>query len=116
MTFFAEKLTWKSTPQNEDYIAPRRNHACTSFGKYMLIHGGLDQQGTTLSDSWLFNLETYSWMSVYIDSETPTPFLSHHSCVAVFNNPSKITDIYSKRSFDYKDKVPKTPKNPKKII
>lgn len=91
---------WRGVPQTDSFISPRRNHSCCSFSKFMLVHGGLDQNGITLDDMWIFNMDRNTWVSPNIDSHDQLPLLSHHTCVPVFTNPNRINDIYSKKSFN----------------
>lgn len=91
-------MNWMNHSTSSDFVVPRRNHACTSFNKYMLVHGGIDQQGQILKDIWGYNLEYNKWVTIQIDGEIAA--LSHHTMTAIFTNPWKIGDIYSKRSCD----------------
>ena len=75
------------------FLKLRRNHVACLVGQQMFVHGGLDEFGEYLDDSFLLNLSNnYRWYKANITSYVPPPKLGYHSCCLVVpkniqNNP-----------------------------
>jgi hypothetical protein len=66
------------------FLKLRRNHVACLVGQQMFIHGGLDEFGEYLDDSYLLNLSNnYRWYKANITSYVPFPKLGYHSCCLV---------------------------------
>ena len=66
------------------FLKLRRNHVACLVGQQMFVHGGLDEFGEYLDDSYLLNLSSnYRWYKTNITSYAPLPKLGYHSCCLV---------------------------------
>ena len=54
--FNTETYEWKLVRALGDYIYPRRHHACCIVGKYMFVHGGIDNKSTYLNDLFIYDI------------------------------------------------------------
>ena len=72
------------------YLKLRRNHVACLVGIHMFIHGGIDEEGNYLSDSFLLSLNNgYKWAKAKIQGfrkNTFFPKLAYHSCCLVVGN------------------------------
>ena len=77
--------TWTLGQLNTSmFLKLRRNHVACLVGQQMFIHGGVDEYGEYLDDSYLLNLtNTYRWFKTSILSFGPLPKLGYHSCCLV---------------------------------
>jgi hypothetical protein len=55
-----EMKTFRSGP---DGVPPRRAHASTIYGKYLIVHGGINTRGNYLNDLYYFDLSVYFALS-----------------------------------------------------
>ena len=73
--------------------SPRKHHAVCSFGRYMLVSGGIGQEESFLKDWWAFDAETHIWKEVLVDLRKWEP-ISKHRMAGVFKQAPK--DLYTK--------------------
>lgn len=96
--FNIDTLKW-STPNAytfSKHIKLRRNHIACLVGNQMFIHGGSDEEGNFLNDSYLLNLNPIKWVSCNISNEE-APRLAFHSCCLVLQEDLRLnttTTIY----------------------
>ena len=81
----------------------RKSHIAVFIGNQMLIHGGINEEGKVLDDTYLFNMHTLTWNKCIINKIDHHPKLWGHACCLVIPgqilyNP-KFT-IYSYPEFD----------------
>ena len=81
----------------------RKSHIAVFIGNQMLIHGGINDEGKVLDDTYLFNMHTLTWNKCIINKIDHHPKLWGHACCLVIPgqilyNP-KFT-IYSYPEFD----------------
>eukprot|EP00002_Diphylleia_rotans_P016595 TRINITY_DN322_c0_g1_i1.p1 TRINITY_DN322_c0_g1~~TRINITY_DN322_c0_g1_i1.p1 ORF type:complete len:2502 (+),score=409.05 TRINITY_DN322_c0_g1_i1:87-7592(+) len=78
----ADLVRKKIHPGNYTFSTPRRrkDHCMTAVGSKVLLFGGLDPAGTTLSDLWEFNPGQNIWNEKILNDKASLPSLSHHSC------------------------------------
>ena len=83
----------------------RRNHIASSIGNQMFIHGGINESGKYLNDSYLLSYKPLKWNIPIINSKIELPPMAYHSCCLVIpekiRNSSKF-NIY-KSTDDIKD-------------
>ena len=91
---------WASNNNNYFLFKLRRNHIACLIGSQMLIHGGVDENGEILDDSYLLNLNNnLIWSKTSIMPILIPPKLAYHSCCLVitsdilFNNKFSIYRI-----------------------
>ena len=66
------------------FLKLRRNHISCLIGNQMFIHGGIDEEGEYLDDSYLLNLNgQFRWIKASIMLYEPPPKLGYHSCCLV---------------------------------
>ena len=69
------------------YLKLRRNHVACLVGQQMFVHGGIDEYGDYLDDSYLLSLgNTYRWSKALISNygkRSRFPKLAFHSCCLV---------------------------------
>ena len=66
------------------FLKLRRNHVACLVGQQMFVHGGVDEYGEYLDDSYLLNLSgTYRWFKASTIAYGPSPKLGYHSCCLV---------------------------------
>jgi len=77
--------SWTMTQLNTSiFLKLRRNHVACLVGQQMFIHGGVDELGEYLDDSYLLNLSgTYRWLKASTIAYGSTPKLGYHSCCLV---------------------------------
>ena len=70
---------------NETGIIPekRRNHIAIFIGQQMFIHGGINENGNVLNDSFLLNVNQLRWSKCNIDKMCHCPKLFGHACSLV---------------------------------
>ena len=78
---------WETNNYNSTiYLKLRRNHVACLVGSQMFIHGGIDEEGNYLCDSFLLNLNNNIWMKAKINhfrKHITLPKLAYHSCCLV---------------------------------
>ena len=74
------------------YLKLRRNHIACLVGQQMLVHGGIDEEGEYLDDTFLLSLgNTYKWSKGKFSNFNKRhrfPKLAYHSCCLVI--PSEL--------------------------
>ena len=77
--------SWTSPQLNTTmFLKLRRNHVACLVGQQMFIHGGVDEYGEYLDDSYLLNLPgIYRWFKASTIAYGQTPKLGYHSCCLV---------------------------------
>ena len=76
--------SWLNNIYNYFIFKLRRNHIACLIGSQMLIHGGVDETGEILDDSYLLNLNSnYIWAKTSIMPILIPPKLAYHSCCLV---------------------------------
>ena len=66
------------------FLTLRRNHVACLVGQQMFVHGGVDEFGEYLDDSYLLNLSgNYRWFKATTISYGQSPKLGYHSCCLV---------------------------------
>ena len=99
---FSEKKMLNNTIYGEK-PENRKSHIAVFVGPQMLIHGGINEEGKTLDDSYLFNMHLLTWNKCIINKICQYPKLwGHSSCLVI---PSQILynpkfNIYSFPEFD----------------
>ena len=80
--------TWSQNNYNNYFLFKlRRNHIACLIGSQMLIHGGVDETGEILDDSYLLNLSTnLIWSKTSIMPILIPPKLAYHSCCLVLTS------------------------------
>lgn len=79
------------------FVKERRNHAAAAINQFMVVYGGIDQQGKNLADLWLYNMELNAWR--YLHSTEKLPMLSHHTLTSVVTNyKGKMVDLFSPKN------------------
>ena len=81
----------------------RKSHIAVFVGSHMLIHGGINDEGKVLDDSYLFNMHTLTWNKCIINKIGIYPRLWGHACCLVI--PGQILynpkfNIYTFPEFD----------------
>ena len=79
--------TWTTNISNYFLFKPRRNHIACLIGAQMIIHGGVDERGEILDDSYLLNLNSnLIWAKTSIMPILIPPKLAYHSCCLVITS------------------------------
>ena len=79
--------SWSSNNYNYFLFKQRRNHIACLIGSQMLIHGGVDENGEILDDSYLLNLNNnLIWSKTSIMPILIPPKLAYHSCCLVITS------------------------------
>ena len=70
---------------NEGGVHPenRRNHIAIFIGQQMFIHGGINENGKVLNDSYILNVHHLKWNKCLIDKNCHCPKLFGHACSLV---------------------------------
>ena len=70
---------------NEGGVHPenRRNHIAIFIGQQMFIHGGINENGKVLNDSYILNVHHLKWNKCLIDKNCHCPKLFGHACCLV---------------------------------
>jgi len=85
-------------------LAYRRNHIAESVGNFMFIHGGIDDNGKILNDSWLLDYQTLKWQrtEIKIPITTKLPALANHaSCLVVSSEIRTNSNFHIYKSSDF---------------
>jgi hypothetical protein len=82
--FNLEDKIW-TTPQivSKNMVQLRRNHVAKVIGHQMFIHGGINENGEYLSDSFLFNFYPPRWSQCVIIDPNSAPCLAGHAACLV---------------------------------
>ena len=76
--------TW-STPLivSKNILQLRRNHIAKVIGHQMFIHGGINENGEYLNDSFLFTFYPQRWNQCIITDPANAPYLTGHAACLV---------------------------------
>ena len=61
----------------------RRNHIAIFIGNQMLIHGGINENGKVLNDTYLLSVNQLKWHKCIMDKNSYSPKLCGHACSLV---------------------------------
>ena len=83
--------SWLTNSYNYFLFKLRRNHIACLIGSQMLIHGGIDEDGQILDDTYLLNLNNnnnnnFVWSKASIMPILIPPKLAYHSCCLVITS------------------------------
>ena len=82
-----EQNYWEMNNYNSTiFLKLRRNHVACLVGSQMFIHGGIDEDGNYLCDSFLLSLNNNKWAKAKINNfrrNIILPKLAYHSCCLV---------------------------------
>ena len=85
--FNLETNTWINASTNCLFFKLRKNHISCLIGQQMFIHGGIDENGEFLDDSYLLNLTSnFNWTKASIMPLFIPPKLAYHSCCLVISS------------------------------
>ena len=88
--------SWVNNYYNYFLYKLRRNHIACLIGPHMLIHGGVDENGEILDDSYLLNLNSnLIWSKTSIMPILIPPKLAYHSCCLVITSDIKYNNKFS---------------------
>ena len=73
---------------NKTNVIWRKNHIAEIIGQFMLIYGGIDEEGVVLNDPWALDLYRMKWIQTKFATGSYLPKLYYHSSGQVFA-PSK---------------------------
>ena len=88
----------------------RRNHIAIFIGSQMLIHGGINENGKILNDTYLLNVNQLKWHKCVIDKYCYCPKLLGHACSLVV----PLSYLYNPKFNIYN--YPENDNNKKKVI
>ena len=88
----------------------RRNHISIFIGANMLIHGGINENGKILNDSFILNINKLKWYKCIIDKNSLWPKLYGHACSLVI----PFSYLYNPKFNIYS--YPQNENNKKKLI
>lgn len=80
---YTEGLQWKHVEPSGVLVSMRRYHCAAVVGKHMLVHGGLSDKNSFLSDAAVLNMRAMKWKTVEIQGKGPG-HIAFHSAVAVY--------------------------------
>lgn len=83
--FSLNDKTWVyPSAYTKNLLQVRRNHIAETFSSYMIVHGGINEYGDILNDTYIFNLNLTKWSDIMINENNPGPFLAYHaSCIII---------------------------------
>lgn len=90
--FIVETNEWKFIKTWGDFIEGRRNHAGVLVSKYLIIYGGINNNGHYLNHLANLNLETQKWS--ICETENKDDPLAFHTMCPVFRSEIKIITLY----------------------
>ena len=64
----SEKFIWKKVIATGDVPSKRAGHSAIAVGSKIMVFGGKDSNGAYLGDSYLLNVDTFTWVRT-----TPKP-------------------------------------------
>jgi Galactose oxidase, central domain len=79
-----KKKKWQHYSGEGERPEPRRHHAASYIGKFMLIYGGMTQQGQILSDLFLFDMKLKKWTFPEVSIEKDPGPRSHATMTCIF--------------------------------
>lgn len=66
----------------------RRDHAAIMHGKYMVVHGGVQQGNVISNEFYVYNAEQNIWSELKVFGQDK-PYLSHHKIVSTIRKSRK---------------------------
>jgi hypothetical protein len=92
---------------NKSNVKWRRNHIAGQIGYCMLVHGGIDDTGEFLADSYTLDLESFRWNELIAkeDHFKPSPVAYHSACV-VLTSEKRMLNNFSIYKFPDLSKSP----------
>ncbi len=77
--------TWSSTNSitTNSNMKLRRNHTAVLITNFMVVHGGITENGEHLGEVFMLNLLTLRWTQCHVLDNVPGPKLSGHSAALV---------------------------------
>ena len=102
--------TYLSNISSGEMPENRRNHISIFIGSNMFIHGGINENGKILNDSYILNINKLKWYKCIMDKNCLWPKLYGHACSLVIpfsNLCNPKFNIYS---------YPQSENNKKKLI
>lgn len=67
----------------------RKNHIAEQIGNFMILHGGVSENGEVLGDTNILSFSPLKWQTCSISDETPGPNLQGHACCLVLPHDLK---------------------------
>lgn len=92
---------------NKKDVKWRRNHIAGQVGYCMLIHGGIDDNGEFLSDSYILDIESLRWNELLAKEDHFKPFpVAYHSACVVLTSEKRTLNNFSIYKFPDLSKSP----------
>ena len=85
----------------------RRNHIAAFIGAQMLIHGGINENGKVLNDSYLLNINKLKWNKCIIDKNCYWPKLYGHASSLVIPLACLLNPKFNIYSFPQNEAIKK---------
>ena len=60
-----ENMEWKTIRASGEYIFPRKNHTSCIVGKFLVVHGGIDNREWYLRDLWILDIRKNYKKKIY---------------------------------------------------
>ena len=90
-----EKKFSNDTCLNKQFVSWRKYHIAEIIGQFMLIYGGMDENGKILSEPWALDLYRMKWISPKFSNKSLFPKVYLHSSCQVFNERIKFHPKFS---------------------
>ena len=58
---------WKTIHAGGEWLDFRRNHSAVIVGKYMMIHGGINNKNSYLNDYFNLDLTSLKWSKAVVE-------------------------------------------------
>lgn len=107
-TFSTETKEWRLIKQSGAFVQARRNHVAVIFGRYMLIHGGINTYGEYLNDIKVLNLTNMKWSECFVENEEESG-IAHHAAVEVFHPDRRRLSLNKMGELPQPPKLPHIP-------
>jgi hypothetical protein len=89
--------TWQHYSGEGEKPEGRRHHAASHVGRFMVIYGGLNQQGHTLNDLCILDMKMKKWMLPEVIVQNDPGPRSHSSLTGIFDQA--VRENYSEAMF-----------------
>ncbi len=84
--------TWYfPTVYTKSILPLRRNHIAETFSNFMIIQGGLNDEGSFLNDTYIFNYIQLKWLELTIDDSLEFPYAAYHAACFILPKELKNT-------------------------
>ena len=83
------KKKWQFYVGDGESPDPRRHHAAAQLGKFMLVYGGMNQQGHILSNLYILDMKAKKWIFPEVSIEKDPGPRSHSTLTPVFDHSQK---------------------------